>query len=77
MNNNLLKVLETLKKFGVKSIYLNDELKDFDEFIKEFASMEIENVLEEEQQAFYILLSNGIWNKVSVKSLEEEEELAI
>lgn len=76
MNNNLLKVLETLKKFGVKSIYWNDELKEFDEFIKDFVSMEIENVLEEEQ-AFYILLSNGIWNKVSVKSLEEEEELAI
>lgn len=74
---NLLRLLKTLKQYEVGAIYINDNLESFEEFVEDFKHMDIEKVLEDDEQTFYLLLDDGTFNKVSVKSLEEEEELSI
>ncbi len=74
----LLKLLKTLEEYEVKGIYWNDELEEFREFIEAFASMDIEKVAQEKDlNIFYLILSNGVWEKVSVYSLDELEEEVI
>lgn len=77
MNKNLNQLINILKEYEVQGIYLNDELSDFHEFLDEYESMNIEKVLEENEQTFYILMTNGGWLKVSTQSLEEVEELEL
>lgn len=73
---NLSNLLKSLQKFGVKGIYINDELEDFKEFLEAFEGMDIEDVVQvKDFNIFYLILGNGYWNKVSVYSLDELEEL--
>ncbi|NRT79450.1 hypothetical protein [Clostridium beijerinckii] len=74
---NLLRLLKILQDYEVGAIYINDNLESFDEFMGNFKNMDVQKVLEKDEQTFYLLLDDGTVTKVSVKSLEEEEELAM
>lgn len=70
----LQQLLNTLREFEVKGIYIDDELKDFSDFLKAFEHIDIEKVIQEQDEnTFYLLLSNAIWHKLSVNSIDEEE----
>ncbi|NRT73620.1 hypothetical protein [Clostridium beijerinckii] len=74
---NLLRLLKILQDYEVGAIYINDNLESFDVFMGDFKNMDVQKVLEKDEQTFYLLLDDDTVTKVSVKSLEEEEELVM
>lgn len=56
------------------NIYFDDELIEFKEFYEIFKSMDLEIILEKDEQTWYLLKDDGVWSKVSVKSLDELDE---
>jgi|GEM_PF-4560727 len=76
MEKNSNKLIKTLKSYGVKGIFINGELEDFNEFLKAYEDNEwqLYQILEsEEGQTFSCLYDDGTYMEVSVKSWEERE----
>lgn len=76
MNNNLTKLINTLKQYEVQGIFINGEIEDFNEFLKAYEDnkWQLYQILEsEEGQTFTCLYDDGTYMEISVKSWEERE----
>lgn len=59
------------------NIYLNDELIEFQEFYKIIKYLQLQTILEADSQTWYLINDDGTWNKASVKSEEELEQVEL
>ncbi|EHI99764.1 hypothetical protein CDLVIII_3190 [Clostridium sp. DL-VIII] len=76
MNKNLNQLIKILKKYEVQGIFINSELEDVNDFLKEYEENEwqLYQILEsEEGQTFTCLYDDGTYMEISVKSREERE----